>query len=276
VRHLPKPALGALAGLVLVFASGCSSPAATPADASTVISQVINGGSAVKSFHLKLTVSGTIKTAALGSAGAAAGGLTGDIKLDGAAIEGDVDVANQAAHLTLGLPAMAVSGDVIVAGGSAYYKISYLGMSTSKYTKQDLGSLTSMSPVAIPTPGASALAGLTDQVNQVRAALTAAGVKATNVGVGQIGGKDADHISISVPIDTLNQGIASEAGGSAAPKIDSASVDLWVYTDGNRVAQVEVKAASSTLGNIDLVLTISDYDKAVTVTAPSADQIAAP
>ncbi len=275
MRHLPKSAFGALAGLVLVFASGCSSPAATPADASTVISQVINGGSSVKSFHLKLTLSGTIKIAALGSAGAA-GGLTGDIKLDGAAIEGDVDVANQAAHLTLGLPAMAVSGDVIVAGGSAYYKISYLGMSTSKYTRQDLGSLTGMSSVAIPTPGASALAGLTDQVNQIRAALTAAGVKATNVGVEQIGGKDADHISISVPIDTLNQGIASEAGGSAAPKIDSASVGLWVYTDSNRVAQVEVKAASSTLGNVDLVLTISDYDKSVTITAPSADQIQAP
>jgi ABC-type glycerol-3-phosphate transport system substrate-binding protein len=32
---MPKSALGALAGLVLVFASGCSSPAETPADAST-------------------------------------------------------------------------------------------------------------------------------------------------------------------------------------------------------------------------------------------------
>jgi hypothetical protein len=79
-----------------------------------------------------------------------------------------------------------------------------------------------------------------------------------------------------VPIDTLNKGIASQAGGSSAPKIDSASVDLWVYTDGDRVAQVEVKAASSTLGNIDLVLTITDYDKAVTITAPSADQVQAP
>ena len=276
MRHMPEPAFGALVGLVLVFTSACSSPAATPADASTVISQVINGGPAVKSFHLKLTVSGTIKTAGLGAAGAAAGGLTGDIRLDGAAIEGDVDVVNQAAHLTLGLPSMAVSGDVIVAGGSAYYKVSYLGMSTSKYTRQDLGSLTGMSPVAIPTPGASALAGLSDQVNQVRTALTAAGVTPTNIGVEQIGGKAADHISISVPIDTLNKGIASQAGGSSAPKIDSASVDLWVYTDGDRVAQIEVKAASSTLGNIDLVLTITDYDKAVTITAPSADQVQAP
>jgi hypothetical protein len=276
LNSVTKPALGALAGLILVFASACSSPAATPADASTIISQVINGGSAVKSFHLKLTVNGTIKTAGLGAVGASAGGLTGDIKLDGATIEGDVDVANQAAHLSLGLPAMAVSGDVIVAGGSAYYKVSYLGMSTSKYTRQDLGSLTSMSPVAIPTPGASALAGLTDQVNQIRTALTAAGVKATSVGLEQIGGKDADHISISVPIDTLNKGIAAQAGGIAVPKIDSASIDLWVYRDGSRVAQVEVKGASSTIGNIDLIVTISDYDKAVTITAPSADQIQAP
>ena len=99
---------------------------------------------------------------------------------------------------------MAVSGEVIVAGGSAYYKVSYLGMSTSKYTRQDLGSLTGMSPVAIPTPGASALAGLSDQVNKVRTALTAAGVTPTNVGFEQICGKAADHISISVPIDTLN------------------------------------------------------------------------
>jgi hypothetical protein len=275
LRNITRPALGALAGLVLVVASACSSPAATPADAGTIISQVINGGSAVKSFHLKLTVNGTIKMAGLGAAGASTGGLTGDIRLDGATVEGDVDVTNQAAHLTLALPSMAVSGDVIVAGGSAYYKLSYLGLSPSKYTKQDLGSLTSMSPVAIPTPGASALAGLADQVGQVRTALTAAGVKATTVGLEQIGGKDADHITVSLPIDTLNKGIASQAG-STAPKIDSASVDLWVYRDGSRIAQIEVKAASSTLGNVDFVLTISDYDKAVTITAPSADQVQAP
>ena len=300
-----KPALAALAGLVLIFASACGSSASTtgaagpsapagatnapaaaspavatlnPQDPSSIISQAINGGSAVKSFHIKITVAGTVKAAALAEAGGAAGGLgaglSGDMKLDGSSIEGDVDVANQAAHITVALPTMALTGDVILAGNSLYYKLL-----TPKYTKMDLsslgstlGALSSSLPVAVPTAAASALT-LTDQINQMRAAFTAAGVTSTLVGVEQIGGKDADHISVSIPLDKINAQIAAAASPSPAPVIDSASVDMWIYKDTYRIAQFEAKGASSALGNLDITVTVSNYDQPVTIAAPPASQV---
>jgi hypothetical protein len=271
--RLQRPVLAILAALVLISANACSSPAATRADASSIITQVINGGSAVQSFHFTLAAAGTIKAAALSDAGGAAGGLSGDLELDGASIEGDVDVTGQAAHLTLAVPARGLSGDVIVAGGASYSKISLLGLAPAKYTKKDLASVAGGYGIAIPTPGPSGLAALGDQIQLIWVVLEAVGVKATLVGVDQIGGKDANHINISVPLDLLNNQIASAASPSPAPKIDSASVDMWVYTDSNRPAQVEIKGASSTFGNLDITLTISNYDQPVTVTAPSADQV---
>jgi hypothetical protein len=302
---LPKSALAALAGIVLVFAAACGSstitpvpppggtnaPAGTstapavatvnPQDPSSIITVVINGTTDVKSFHIKLTVNGTIKAAALADAGSAAGGLKGDIKLDGTAIEGDVDIANQAGKLTFNVPPLAalgnvpLTGDLIVVSNTLYYKVTLLG---PKYTKMDLGSigdslgaLSSSLPVAVPSAGASA--AIADQISQMRQALKDAGVTVTLVGVDKIGGKDASHINVSVPLDKLNSAIAAEASAGPAITIDSASVDIWVYTDSSRLAQVELKGASSTLGNLDITLTISNYDQPVTVTAPSADQV---
>jgi hypothetical protein len=311
--RLPKSALAVLAGFVLVAAAACGSstvtpfaggngpagasnaPAGTtpapaaatvnPQDPSSIITGVISGTTDVKSFHIKLAVNGTIKAAALADAGSAAGGLgsalKGDIKLDGTTIEGDVDIANQAGKLTFNVPPLAalgnvpLSGDLILVSNTLYYKVTLLG---PKYTKMDLGSigdslgaLSSSLPVAVPSAGASA--AIADQISQMRQALKDAGVTVTLVGVDQIGGKAASHINVSVPLDKLNSQIAAAASAGPAMKIDSASVDLWVYTDSSRLAQVEIKGASSTLGNLDIILTISNYDQPVKVTAPPADQI---
>jgi hypothetical protein len=289
--RIPKKAMALFAGLV-VIAGACTSSTATlpggpnfnPNDASSIVSAVIAGGPDVKSFHLKIEVKGTIKTDALLGAAAGVssilGGLSlGDIKLDGTAIEGDVDIANQAAHVALTVPPIAalggvpITGDVILKDAALYYKIDLFG--SSKYTKTDLGSLTSGLPIAVPTPGASALAGVQDQVTQIRKTLDDAGAKVTLVGVDQVAGKDAYHVNVSIPLDLINGKLASAAPSAASGmKIDSASVDLWVYKENNLLAKAEVKGASSAVGNLDVIVTVTDYDKPVTISVPSADQIA--
>lgn len=311
--RLPRPALALLAGLAIVVASACSSSSATPGaggtsgpagattvpagasvaatvnpnDPSSIITQVIGNGSAVKSFHIKLTLSGTINASALaGAAGSSGIPLTGDIKLDGTTIEGDVDVANQAGHVSLSVPPLQMlgnvplTGDLIVVSKTLYYKVSLLG---TTYTMMDLGSLTSglgalasSLPVAVPTAGASAATGLTDQVAQLRAAMVKAGVTTTLVGVEKIGGQDAYHISVSLPLDLINSQIAATASAVPAMKIDSASIDVWIYTASYRIAQFEIKGASSTLGNLDLTVTVSAYDQPVTIAAPPASEVATP
>ena len=307
MARVPKPAALLLAGLVLIIVSACGSSAATSApggagasgaaagggatgaagaptaatvntnDASSIITGVINGGADIKSFHIKLAVNGTIKAAALQSAAGSSGiPITKDVVLDGTTLEGDVDVANSAAHLAFNVPPIAalgnmpLSGDLILVDNALYYKVSLLG---PKYTKTDLSSLSSLSPVAVPTAGASGMSGVTDEITQLRAAMDAAGVKATVVGVDQVGGKDAYHITISGLSDYLNSQIAAQASAGTTMKIDSASVDLWVYKDSNRFAKLEIKGAASSLGNIDLTLTITNYDQPVTIAAPAASDI---
>jgi hypothetical protein len=295
--RVPKSALSLLAGLALVVsacssaapagtnsgAGGSGAPAVNQNDPNSIITSVISGGSDIKSFHLKISVSGTIKAAALKDATASSGmKITSDVKLDGTAIEGDVDVANSAVHLSANVPAMAMlgniplTGDVIVVSNTLYYKVSLLG---PKYTKTDLGSLASGLPVSIPSilpsPGASAMTAVTDQIAQLRTQMQAAGVVAKLVGVDKIGGQDANHINISVPIDKLNAEIAAQASGAPAVTIDSASVDFWVYKSGNRLAQIEVKGASSAFGNLDLMITVTNYDQPVSISAPAASDIGA-
>ncbi|MGA2513471.1 MAG: LppX_LprAFG lipoprotein [Candidatus Limnocylindrales bacterium] len=318
--RLPRSALALLVGLVVVFASACSSsgstfpalpsgggPAAgTPAagtpgggtpgggspgasvaatantnDPESLISQI--NLASVTSFHVNVAISGTIKASGLASAmGSSGGALTGDLTLDGTTIDGDVDVANQAAHLTFSVPAMPalggvpLTGDLIVKDSELYYKISLLG---DLYTKTDLSTLTGdlgsiASGVTVPTPGPSALSGVTDEVAKLREQLKAAGVTATLVGVEQVDGKDAYHISISVPMDALNGAIASAAPSAAAElSLDSATVDLWTYKDNYQLAKVQIQAASSTLGTLGVVVTVTNYNTPVTITAPPDSEI---
>jgi hypothetical protein len=297
--RIRRSAFAVIAGFVLVAAAACSSgataapaaggsgaPAANQNDPNSILTSVINGGSDIKSFHIKIAVSGTIKAAALQAAMADSSSssgiqITSDAKLDGTAIEGDVDVANSAVHLTANVPALQmlgnipITGDVIVVGGNLYYKVSLLG---AKYTQMNLGSLTSGLPVSIPSvlpsPGASDMTAVTDQINQLRTQMAAAGVKITLVGVDKIGGQDANHINVSVPIDKLNAEIAAQASGGPSMTIDSASIDFWVYKSNSRLAQMEIKGASAALGNLDFMITVTDYDQPVTITAPAAGDIA--
>ena len=282
--RLPRPALSILAGFVVVIASACSSSAAptsgvagrparparparqrprprprTPTTPTAIITAALNGESAVTSFHIEIDASGTIKAAALqAEAGSAGAAITSDVKLDGTSITGDVDVANSAADLSFSVPAMAelgnvpLTGDLILKDSILYYKVSMMG---PKYTKMDLGSLSSSlgalassMPVAVPTAVASA-AGLTDELSQLQAELTQAGFKATFAGVDQIGGQDANHITISFPLAMLNSEIAASAPSSGpVPTIDSASLDVWIYKANSQLAKVELKGASADAG----------------------------
>jgi hypothetical protein len=288
-----RPALSFLAGFVLVVAAACGSGSATPAagsaapgatnapatnasDPNSIVDNALNSTASVKSFHIKIEINGTITKEALQSEAASAGfPITSDVKLDGTTLEGDVDVANSAASLNFNVPALPMlgnqplTGSLIAVDQVLYYKVSLLG---PKYSKLDLGSLASGLPVPVPTAAATASMGLTGEFSAALDQLKAMGFKATLVGVEQIGGKDADHINISVPIDALNQEIAA-ASPSPMVQLDSASIDFWIYTDNNQLAKFELKGASSQLGNLDLTLTITNYDAPVSISAPPASDI---
>ena len=51
------------------------------------------------------------------------------------------------------------------------------------------------------------------------------------------------------------------------------AIDAWVYKADNRLAKIDIKAASSTIGNLEVIVTVTNYDKPVTVTAPPASEV---
>jgi hypothetical protein len=312
-----KPVFAAVLGLVLVVAAACGGSSATPTpaaasvapggstapsssaaangnDASSLIAQALSGGSNVKSFHIKFAVSGTISAAAMAaeSDDPTAQALT----LDGTGLEGDVDLANGAGHIAVNIPAIAALGgvpitaDVIVVDGSIYVQTALLG--STKYMVLNADSLSGLTgmvplpslPVSIPSADAnasSALSQVTDQLAQLQQQLDAAGAKATIVGTEQIGGQDATHVNVTVPVDWINAQITSaEASSTDTPppglegaKLDSSTFDLWVYKSNNQLAQLHFTAASSVVGNIDVMLTLTNYDQPVTISAPPASEI---
>jgi hypothetical protein len=264
-----RVALTVVAGLAIV--AGCSSSATpTPSpisDPQLLLTQSVAKTADVSSLHIKIDLSGKVNTSSLGES---ASMLGGSFDLTGTNVEGDVDVKKQAADLKFAMPGLlSLSGEVIVIDGYAYTKISLQG---DKFTKSKLSDLTGGLPVSVPSAMPSAGA-VVDQVAALRKSMQDAGVTMTMKGDDKIDGKDAYHVEVGLPMDKINTLLAS--GAANAPKLDSANVDAWFYKDDSLPAKVEIKGASSTIGNLDMVMTMTGYNKAVTIAAPSADQIQA-
>jgi hypothetical protein len=272
VFRLSKKVLIGVACLGIAFA-GCGGSSGTPtpspiSDPHQVLTETVNAATNVTSFHLEIDLSGKVNTSALGSSGGL--GLGGTMDLAGTKVEGDVDVTKQAADLKLSMPGlMGLTGEAIVVDGNAYYKVSLLG--GDKYTKVPLGDLTGGLPVSVPSALPSASGAIADEVNALRDQLQAMGVTTQLLPDDTIDGKAAYHIQVTVPLQTINAALAAE---SPAMQLDSAGIDIWVYKADLLPAKVEVKGSSSQIGNLDLVILLTNYNKPVTITAPPDSEIA--
>jgi hypothetical protein len=255
-----------------IVAAGCagSSATSTPSplsDPNEILARsLVNLGQA-QTFHLGGTVSGSVDMSGLGALGGSSSlGLTGKLDLKGGTIDGDVDVAHQAGHVTLSFPTLfGLAVDLIQVDGYSYTKINLM---SDKYSR----SQTDVSAVGSAVPGPSG--GIADVVAQVRGLLESSGATATLTGHSKVDGKDAYELALSIPADKLNVELASLVPGwPPNASLDSASATYMVYTDALLPAQLEVKASSPSLGNLDVAATLTRYDQAVTIKAPPADQV---
>jgi hypothetical protein len=262
-----------MAVTAIVFAGACGGNSGTPTpppitDPSEVITKSVAVVPAVKSLHLKLEVSGKVNTGALTGGSSGGLGLSGNFDLSGTTVEGDVDVTKVATDLKFAVPGvLGLTGEAIVVDGNLYYKTSLTG---DKFTQSKLSDTV---PVSIPSPGALASADITSGIASLRKSLDDAGAKATLLADDQVNGKDAYHVSISVPVDKINAMLAQSGSATAGLTLDSASVDYWAYKDSLLPAKISIVGSAGTLGNLSLTLTLTDYGKSVTVTAPAASDI---
>lgn len=272
MTRLRKPAQAICAVLFAIAAAGCGSGSATATpipDPMEIVTRSITGLATATTVHVDGTLSGSVNASALGALmGGSYGGLSGQIKVDGALLTGDADISKQALHISASFPSLfGISADMVVADGYLYSKVNAPGAKYQK-TKVSASLLT-----ASPAPDATF--SFTDTLDQLKARLASAGVTATLAGRDSVDGRDAYHFVVTVPADVLNQGI-SAAGGAAASGADLTMdpVDYWVYVDTVQPAKLRIKASSATLGNISVTLTLTKYGQAVTIQVPPADQVA--
>lgn len=245
-----------VAGAAIVVGACTATPAAPAiSDPKEILTKSVLSIKDVKSFHFKAEVSGQLKLDLTGQ-GAAGGALD----LQGTTAEGDVDIVNKKAKLSFGAPALfGVTGELIQIANDTYTKVSLLGDKFQKTTSE------AGDPGDVAADPQKAIQELNDFLNKP-------GIAPTKLADEKCGDKDCYHVSLNLTAEQLGDSIPGGLG-SEAPE-GSGSLDLWVQKDDLRPAKMTVKILAGDMGTVDVTVTFTSYDAAVTIDAPPADQIA--
>ncbi len=263
-------ALLAVAAMLIAACSAGSSATPVPTDPSAILSSAVTSLKDVKTVHVKVSLSGSIDASGLFGAGAGAStapsAAGSSLDLTGTTIEGDVDVANSAANLTATVPAMLnLTANLVAVNGTAYIKTSLTGPQFEKLDTSDITSglpIPSLPAAGSPGPEASAVLSV---LQQALAKLPPATVLADE----SVNGQDCHHIQQTVSSSDL----APLASGALDGATGSATLDIWTQKSDGRPSRVVVALDAGTQGKISIQIDLTNYDAAVTISAPPADQI---
>jgi hypothetical protein len=247
-----------LGGSVVLSVAACGGPT-LPAltDPTEIVTVSLASAQAAKSFHVDVTVDGSITADLTGT-----GGSGTSLPLTGTVAAADVDVANKKAHATFAIPSfLNFTGEVIQIG-----KVSYLRSSLGG-TKFEESESTDSLPIDVTDPSA--------MFEEIRGFLGAEGVdpvKNEDVDCG-------DTSCYSVTIELTPKEIAA-LGGAAVPTglpidIGAASLNLnaRVEKDTQRLSGLTAVVSLGGQGSVTIVLALSKWDEATSISAPPADQI---
>ncbi len=250
--------------LVATLLAACGGTASAPAltDPKDILAKTASSLDGLKTVHVKASVTGKIDSGAMSGSAA---GLP--IDLTGTTLEGDIDVADSEAKVSVAVPALlGFTAEAIATGGQAYVKTSL--SPDGKYHKVDTAALTSglplpSLPAGLGSPDPSAAAALADQVKAQLDKLTTPPTKLADE---KIGDQDCYHVQMKVNGTDVPQ--ASGALGEG-----SVTVDLWTRKSDYRPARVMIAVDAGASGTLSITVDLTNYDAPVTVTVPPADQI---
>ena len=232
-------------------------------DPAEILTQGAQATAEADSFHVALSVNGTLTDPESGKA----------TSLDGVSVEGDVDVAGQAAHVTFALPMLfGMSGEAIVIGQDTYVLSSMTG---DKWVhvqgKKD-------EEPARETPDPEEIA------DKVSAFLATEGVTAEKLADEACGDDTCYRLRVTVSAEAIaaQHGEMPDFGdmggsfGGLMPEHAFAGplvVDMLFQHDGLWLRQVSTSAAEEGSGDLTLNLALSHYNESLDISAPPADQV---
>jgi len=249
----PLLALGLVAALALGACGGSSAPEIS--DPTEILTKALEATQDAKSVHFKADVAGSVALDLTGQ------GSGAPLELTGATVEGDVDLAGGNVQATFSAPTLfGLSGELIVIGQDSYLKISLFG---DKYQKSTNGT-------GGPT---DALADPQETIAELQTALDDLPTPPTKAPDEKCGDKDCYRVTVQLPTTDIG-GALGGALGSAAPDVSgSGTLDVWVQKDDLRPAKLAITADAGDQGAVTVTIELTDWDAAVSISAPPADQV---
>lgn len=244
--------VGALAAFAIAGGQSLTDPA-------EILTRGAEATSGADSFHVALSVTGTITDPDTGA----------NMPLDGVRVEGDVDIAGEAAHVTFAVPfLLGLSGEAIVLGEDVYLLSSLTG---------DKWVHTPATDESSPSPEPTDPAEIADKVAEF---LATEGVSAEKLNDEECGEDTCYHIRLTISEEALaaHPDAMPDMGeyGSFLPEAALSGpvvMDLLFDRDGLWLRHVSTSAADPEAGDASLTLTLSDYNQSFDISAPPADQV---
>lgn len=261
---MPRRLLIVLSAAALVALSACNSTPAAPAltDPKEILTKAVENVQAATSVHFKADISGNLALDLTGTGTGSGGGLD----LTGTTVEGDIDIAGGNAKASLAAPSLFnLTGDAIVVGSDTYLRLSLLG---DKYQKSSNAAGDTLGAISDPK---KTIADLQKSLDS----LPTPPVKQPDE---KCGDKDCYRITIAVPNTDVGGALGGAlGGGSAAPSVSgSGTADVWVTKDDLKPVKLAISADGGSQGKLTVALEFSNWDAPVSISAPPADQVAAP
>jgi hypothetical protein len=256
-------ALAVGATLALSACQAAASPTPTPiADPGEILTKATAAMAGVKTLHLQLDLSGTVKLDLTGT------GSGGPLDLKGTTGAVDLDVASKSLHATVTAPGLLNSGiDAIVTTDAAYYKVTGGLSQGTKYTKIAF-------PASVSGPAASASPDASAAMSALQSALASFKPQLDKLpkptkGADQTCG-DTTCYTIDYHITSTDLAALASPGASATP--GDVTAQLLVRQNDFRLSKVTLGVTSTDQVNLTLAIAAT-YDQPVTITAPPADQV---
>lgn len=244
------PLLVVLAGILA--ACGAATPALT--DPKEVISKGLEATANLKSFHMELTVDGTVKDPSSGNT----------FPLSGTSITGDVDLAAKKVAATFAV--MGFNGEARFLDNASYLKMSLTG---PKWVKSDV------TPSASGNP-AAALDDLKGSIDQLRTFLDRDGVDSRLLDGATCNDRPCYHVKVTLSPALLDAAAADAGQSSMKPRQllpNGLALDLFFDREKLYLSRVAVDLTGSQVGDLNAALSFTKFDEGVTIDAPPSDQV---
>jgi hypothetical protein len=270
---MPRRLLAFLAICAILITACSSGPSAAPAltDPKIILTTSASSLQNLKSVHFNIAVAGSLNAGDLTGGGGGSSPLPGAspvmVDLTGTTISGDIDLADSSGQVAVSVPALlAFSANVVVVGGTAYIKTS---LGDAKFAKLDLSSLASSLPIpslpaAIGSPDPSAASAMVAAIDAELAKLPAP----TKLADETVNGQDCYHVQ-----EIVNSSDFPGAGSVLNGASGTVTVDLWTQKSDLRPSRLVIVIDAGTSGKLTLTVDLTNYDGAVTIAPPPADQI---